>query len=186
MDKWDSELPYTLFQIMERDNVIVAYKGEITSDILGAVFPLIEIKMNQMEEALKIRKRVFNILVEILQNLYHHATKIDFKSPKEKTVIFFVGKKKDMYYVVTGNYIEKWQENNLKERLDKINSLTQEEIKELYRKTLLEGEISEKGGAGLGFIEIARKSGSKIDYAIYPVNDNYSFILLRVLIKPNP
>lgn len=180
---WNSDLPYSLFKLMEEDNVIVAYKGEVTSEILSAVFPLIEIKMDQISEELRMKKRVFNVLVEMLQNLYHHASPYPYKTPKEKTILFFIGKKDGVYYIVTGNYVNKSQVQALKNKLDKINASTPEELKELYRKTLLEGEFSEKGGAGLGFIDIARKSQSKIDYAFYPCNEEYDYIMLRVKIS---
>jgi hypothetical protein len=45
-----------------------------------------------------------------------------------------------------------------------------------------EGRLSEKGGAGLGFIDIRRKTGEKLDFHFLPITDKISFFLLTTLI----
>lgn len=39
-------------------------------------------------------------------------------------------------------------------------------------------KISNKGGAGLGLIEMARKSGNKLDFDFSDINDNYSYFYM--------
>ena len=69
---------------MERDYVLLAFKGSITSELLSSVFQIMESKMEDLKDAPKIRKRVFNVLVECLQNLYHHIDEFEVKgSPEE-------------------------------------------------------------------------------------------------------
>jgi hypothetical protein len=43
--------------------------------------------------------------------------------------------------------------------------------------------MSAKGGGGLGFIDIAKKSGQKLEYNIEKVDDTYAFFTLIVKIK---
>ena len=39
-------------------------------------------------------------------------------------------------------------------------------------------KLSDKGGAGLGFVDMARKSGNQLDYCFVEMdNDNYFFCL---------
>ena len=40
------------------------------------------------------------------------------------------------------------------------------------------GELSSKGGAGLGLIDIAKKTGNKFEYHFLPIDDNFSFFIL--------
>ena len=65
---------------MERDHVLLAFKGSITSDLLTSVLQIMESKMEDLNDAPKTKRRVFNVLVECLQNLYHH---IDETKPWE-------------------------------------------------------------------------------------------------------
>ena len=43
-------------------------------------------------------------------------------------------------------------------------------------------KVIEKGGGGLGLIDIARRSGSKLDYNIREISDSFSFFTLTVKI----
>ena len=53
----------------------------------------------------------------------------------------------------------------------------------MYKKQLREGTLSEKQGAGLGLIDIARKSTSKLHYQFIPLDEGHSFFILKVEIE---
>jgi hypothetical protein len=98
--------------------------------------------------------------------------------------LFIVGKKDDVWNVITANKILNERIDDLKNSIDHINSLTRDELNALYKKQIREGSLSNKGGAGLGLIDIARKTGRKLDYQFLPLEDkkNY-FFLLKVRIS---
>ncbi|HUX53342.1 MAG TPA: DUF6272 family protein, partial [Williamwhitmania sp.] len=96
--------------------------------------------------------------------------------------IFMVSKGDNEYNVTTGNVIEDTKIDELSRILDKINSLDKEGLKMLYKNQMKEGRLSEKGGAGLGFIDIARKTGRKLEYHFLPIdNDSHFFILTSTI-----
>jgi hypothetical protein len=66
--------------------------------------------------------------------------------------------------------------------LEEVNNLSPDELKEYYRQSLSETEFTEKGGAGLGIIEMARKSGHKLKYEFTKINNEYSFFSLTITI----
>jgi len=66
--------------------------------------------------------------------------------------------------------------------LMRINRSTHEEIKELYKFILNHQRISEKGGGGLGLVDIARKTGNKLEYTFRPYDDRYSFFYLDLMV----
>ena len=70
----------------------------------------------------------------------------------------------------------------LKKKIDEINAMTKEELKSYYLESLKNTELSEKGGAGLGMIDMARKSGQKLDYRFDPLNDRFTFFSLMITI----
>ena len=67
-------------------------------------------------------------------------------------------------------------------KLQKINSLDKEHLREYYREVLGNGAITEKGTAGLGMIDIARKSGNKLEYEFLEIDKYFSFFSLNVKI----
>ena len=53
-------------------------------------------------------------------------------------------------------------------------------LKVYYKEVLNNGEMSAKGGGGLGMIDIARKSGKKLEYKFDNVDNEYSFFSLNI------
>lgn len=177
---------YELYQTMERENILLSFKGVVTSELLSSVLAIMETKMDYMEESPKTKKKVFNVLVECLQNLYHHIESEDREKQLEfieaKSALFMISKKSDQFVIQTGNYIDREAAEELKQRLDVINGMDKEELKKYYQEVLADGSLSEKGTAGLGMIDIARKSGNKLDYQFLPINGSNSFFCLNIKI----
>lgn len=176
---------FSYFKEMEEHNIILAFKGNITGDLLTSILEITENKLEKIQEEPKVRRKVFNILVECLQNVYHHMDEIEEANGNSlfgtNSVIFMIGKKENNYFILTGNYILNNKMNHLKNKIDKINGLTPEELKSYYHEVLTTSEgLSEKGGAGLGMIDIARKSGNKIDYNFKHVDEKFSFYSLYI------
>ena len=174
---------YTKFRSLMDNHIILSFKGEITSDIITMVLQIMESRLEAEETKSTVKRKVFNILVECMQNLYHHAESED---PNESTTrkamleMFF----DDEYYnIVTGNFMKNEEVEKLKTRLDKVNSLSKEDLRSFYREILDNNQISKKGGASLGMIDMARKSGEKLEYNFTQVNDKLTFFDLKVRIS---
>src|ERR1043165_4250163 len=175
---------YDFYDKMERNNIMLSFKGDITSELLTSVLQIMESKLDNLQEEPKIKKKVYNVLVECLQNLYHHLDEVSQdQNDKIRSAIFMIGKIDNQYNIITGNYIKNSNIEGLKKRLDDINLLTKEELKEYYKLILNNGEMSVKGGGGLGMIDIARKTGQKLNFSFSPVDDKYSFFSLNIKIS---
>lgn len=175
---------FDIYDKMERDNILLSFKGEITSDLLTSILQIMENKMENMNEEPKMKKKVYNVLVECLQNLYHHldeVAEVDFE--KVRSAIFMIGKLGSYYSIITGNYILNENISGLRSRLDEVNSLSKEELKEYYKKVLNNGEMSLKGGGGLGMIDIARKTGEKLEYNFLEIDNKVSFFTLKIKVS---
>ena len=80
--------------------------------------------------------------------------------------------------MTTGNVLPSAHIDDLKNKLDEINHLQPDEIRKVYRQMLSTAEFSNKGGAGLGLIEMAKKTGNKLDYDFVPLDNEYSYFIL--------
>ena len=166
---------HDFYNKMEKGNIMLSFKGEVTSDLLTSILQIMESKMETLEEPPKIKKKVYNILVECLQNLYHHLDDDDFKTKiNEKSALFMIRKVDGEYSIMTGNFIANENVELMEGRLDRINAMDKDELKMYYKEVLNNGEMSAKGGGGLGMIDIARKSGKKLEYKF----DHIEFITL--------
>jgi len=172
------------FSDQPKDNIILFYKGNVDSDVINHVLDSVEEKMVAVNDNPKLRKKVYNVLVESLQNLFHHVDKVpdDFEAQVEKYGLLVVRKVDEGYKIVTGNFVQKENIEKLEEKIKRINRSTHEEIKELYKFILNHQRISAKGGGGLGLVDIARKTGHNLDYAFVQYNDSYSFFYLDIFV----
>jgi hypothetical protein len=166
-------------------DIILNYKGNIDSEVINHVLDTLEDKMVQVNEQSRLRKKVYNVLVESLQNLYHHVDRVpeDFEDQtSERYGLLLIKKVNNGYHITTGNFVAADKIEKLEEKIKRINRSSHEEIKELYKFILNHQKISAKGGGGLGLVDIARKTGNKLVYSFKPYNDKYSFFYLNVLV----
>lgn len=178
---------YNYYDKMERSNTMLAFKGAVTSDLLDSILQIMENKLESLKETPKVKRKVFNVLVECLQNLYHHIDDVfegrSYRTiPEKKSAIFMIGRVPNGYNIVTGNFIVNSNVDVVKDRIDRINDMDRSELKEYYQQVLNNGQRSAKGGSGLGFIDIARKSGQKLKYNFMDIDDASSFFSLNVLV----
>jgi hypothetical protein len=176
------------FAEMMNGNTILYYKGDINSDLINKVLDNVEDKMVKGNENPKLRKKVYNVLVESLQNLYHHVDKVpeDFEDQlSDKFGILAVNKVSGGYKIVTGNFIRTDNVEKLEEKIKRINRSSHEEITELYKFILNHQRITSKGGGGLGLVDIARKTGNKLEYIFKVYNNECSFFYLNILVNDN-
>ncbi|MDD2549033.1 MAG: SiaB family protein kinase [Bacteroidales bacterium] len=166
------------FEQMNQGEVIVAYKGEINAEVIADTLSLIEDKLVGTDIKNSIKKRLYNVLVEGLQNLYHHVDmpkeliKADWNS---NFGIFTISYTEDGFRISTGNFVKNDKTPKIQEKIDNINSLSSEELKEFYKFVLNNQKFSKKGGGGLGLIDIARKTRNKLEYNFIKYNSEYDF-----------
>ena len=176
---------FDLFEDMQRNNLNYIYRGFFTQSITDNIILLTEANMNSVVEDSKIKKRVFTILVEGLQNVTRHQEIDGKEASPNQSGIFIIQNQNERYYITTGNPILKANIPKLTRQLEKINSLSPDDLKKFYKEVLNDNVISDKGGAGLGLIEMARKSGNKLDFDFSEINDNYSYFYMGTTVLVN-
>ena len=87
-----------------------------------------------------------------------------------------------VFRITTGNFVRNDQIEELRAKLEIVNELNEDGLRELYRTKLQNECRTMKGTAGLGLIDIARKSKNKLDYEIINVTESISFFCLSVVI----
>lgn len=170
---------------MVPSNIKFIYKGGISFDIIDSFVSIILKRLDEIEKDINVKKRVFSVLLECSQNLCIHK-EVDNHSSKfdAASVYFSIEKTDNAYKITTGNFIKNSKIEKLKNILDEVNDhKSPESLKSLYNKVLTNKNFSEKGGGGLGLIDIARKSSSKLLYSFFPIDGTFSFYSLSINVK---
>lgn len=149
--------------------------------MIDLILEMSESKLRIIESRSNIVKRIVNVLIEILQNIFNHGE--DFSVVDHQSFKYFLYKRGDDYFIVTENFIKTQDVKNLVSKLDAYLSMSDEDITRTYRKTLDNGGFSNKGGAGLGLINIIRRSNGNLDYNFSKVDNENSLFRMSVQIK---
>lgn len=159
---------FEYYQKLQNDSLSFIYNGEVSDDVTEGIIKLTDHSVGNIESLAKIRKRVSFIMVECFQNLVRHGTQEDDGSLFSTRLI------DQSNYVSSINRIPVDDINVLREKLELINHLEKDKLKALYLEVLKGEGLSEKGGAGIGLIQIARKTGRPVDFDFEDVNENLS------------
>ncbi|MEA2042537.1 MAG: SiaB family protein kinase [Bacteroidota bacterium] len=154
------------------------YMGEFSEDITNHILNLTEAKFLRRKDTRGIRKRISFIIIENIQNIIRHQDVPENSDYRNKN-LFVLHKTNKVIRIITGNFVKKSKKAQLEEHLSRVRDMDENEIKELYKKTLRGGEISKKGGAGLGIISMAGRTGGNFHFRFIEVNSEYSFFLLQ-------
>jgi hypothetical protein len=171
----------SLFSEMQGNGISLVYLGEFNHEITKMFTSMAESDMERKNEDRNVKKRVYHVMVETLQNMNKHSDEIT--DAKIGNGLFVIGNKEDIYYVITSNKVARDKVDMLRSAIDEVNAATPEELKKMYMQQIKHGKLSDKGGAGLGLIDIARKTGEQLVYKFLPIDDEHDLFILKVEIN---
>jgi len=173
---------YDLHRTMVSQKLILVFEGDFTQESTKSILSMAERNLDSSGEESSIKRKVFNVMVEALQNIVKHSSEPGSKAGSliSQSAIFLISKDDNRYCIMTGNPVLKTRVEKLKKNLEDLNALDKEGLKEMYKAIIKNTEISEKGGAGLGFVDMARKSGEKLEFQFPEMDADHCFFSLKV------
>ena len=164
------------FKRLEHDSLSLLYNGYFKDDILTKILSLSKQNLSDDTPYKKMKNRVSFFLAECFQNILRHGAKDQMNEVGNSNQEYFLARNiHEKFYIASGNLMKNADIEELRSRLNTINQLSKEELKALHTDILLNGKISEKGGAGLGLVSMAKKSGEKIKFIFEPYNEQLSY-----------
>ena len=176
---------YDLYRSMVGQDLILVYHGEFTQETTKSILTMAERGLEAAEEDPAIKRKVFNVMVESLQNIVKHNDEPADASAGHRA-IFLIGREQNRYAIMSGNPLHKKKVKALEDTLNRLNTLDKEGLKGLYKEIIKDATLSEKGGAGLGFVDMARKSGEKLIFDFPEISKEYCFFCLKVNVSREP
>jgi hypothetical protein len=168
--------------------IIIDYNGAIHYDTIGELIHQFKKHVHILGIQIGTYKKVLLVMIESLENImkYREFPVETDGNEMAFTPLFSVIKEKDRYFINSCNTLEYGKMEALEKRLIYLNNLTPQGIKEFYKETITNGLFSQRGGAGLGLIEMAKISGNKMEYMFQRVNENYVNFNLRITVDEFP
>ena len=166
-------------------DIILYHKGTLDYDTIGELIASLKGKMRSHHARFGLYKKLLTLMIESLENIIRYNSSIPShgKLLKKYPPEFLICSEREYYSIETANIIYNSDIPILKEKIEMLKNMEQEEIKELYKTTITNGKFSDKGGAGLGIIEMAKVADDRIDGNFSSINDDFSYFMLRLKIK---
>lgn len=158
------------------ETVLVSHYGELSQSVISNLEGSVEEKITSLEISKGPIKKIFFISVETLQNMLLHGHK---NNEGEQHNFFILVKNGENLKVISSNLVANSSISALEKQIQTINSFDDEKaLKAYYLEHLENNTMSDKGGAGLGFITIGMKSGNKLKVDFKKINDQFSLFTL--------
>ena len=177
------QLLFKTHDFFSSDTSFYSYRGTMLEHFTAAILDLGElVKKGNGQEKLTIKKRAPFLMVECFQNILRHGVQ---EGSGEAKGYFGFYSSPEFFTINTINEINDSAVESLSNLLDDINNSSDEEKKLRYMEIMQNENFGDEGGAGLGLIEISRKSGSKLEYEMESKDNGRSCFHQQVTILFN-
>lgn len=157
------------------NTTVIDYRGTIQYETIGELIHKFKRQVHSMGVRTGTYKKLLLVMIESLENIMKHSECPDSVINSDELIApgFSILKKDENYIIISSNSIRKQGIPVLKKKLDYLNSLDQQGLKDYYKQTITNGEFTNRGGAGLGLIEMAKISGNTIKYDFFPIDERF-------------
>ncbi len=166
-----------------KSEMIFAFNGVVTQDLIVTLGETIRGELSLYTKP-HLVNRVFATFIEMAQNVMHYSDEkfyFDQKSYGKGQLILI--KNNDGFEIVIINRVNETQKKALVKKVELVNKMNKNELKDLYIKTRRQKSIDSAKGAGLGFIDIARRSGLPLNVDFENIDSFHHLFQLRVMIQ---
>jgi len=167
---------------MSESGIFLDYRGPLDFKVINSLLKKLK-KSPEFKDLNKITgKRVYFVVVECLENILKHAELELSENPATNSHIT-VRKINDKIIVDAGNPVSGDVKENIVQRLEGINNSDEKTLKSLYENKIRSELLNNERCAGLGFIQMALKSGNKIIYSFNPLTNGYLYFEIVITLN---
>ncbi len=165
--------------------VFLTYGGFLSQALIVGMTEALEKEAEINDVSLKVSTNIFTIFIELAQNMMNYSKNKRQKGIDPKGLIM-VGfdKNENSYYIISRNIIDADDKIKIEPRLAQIEGQDAEGLKTLYRELRKSGRDKHNKGAGIGFIEIARRC-DKLEHTFSDIADGHYYFTLKTTIYNN-
>jgi hypothetical protein len=167
-----------------RSNILLCFNGPISRSLIEEIGNALKNYLQADQAQPNAAMDVFAVYIEMTQNIRHYALAHHYDEADSSATVV-VARDDDNHYVVqAGNLVEKTDGQALMAHVNALANMDKAALKVAY-KTQLRQPRSETAasGAGLGLIDIARKSVQPLSATLTTVDNGRSFFSVRAVIQ---
>ncbi|MDR3586352.1 MAG: SiaB family protein kinase [Desulfosporosinus sp.] len=172
-------------KMLGASHILISFSGRFSQGIIQELGEAIKEHMENEDKPKNKIFNVFSIFIEQTQNINNYFGSKKNNSMSETiagSAIVCIGKSEEDYFIWSGNLVENSDVRSLSDQLSLVRSSNKDELKKLYKEQMKKDVQPGQNGAGMGLIDIARKSSLPIEYSFEEIDKSFSFYELKVIV----
>ena len=162
---------------------ILHYKGAVDYETVNSQIRHLQEELGKRNFPLTLYKRILVVMIELLENIYKYCDPLCLgQYAEENYPEITIEQTEDHFLIKASNPLMSQHIDKLKAKLDFLKSLDRTGLMESYKKTITNGQFTEKGGAGLGLLEIAKISALPLNYSFDKIDATHTIYSIQVAI----
>lgn len=175
-----------LFAMRERFNnqqIMLCFNGPISRSLIEEIGNALRNYLSAEHAHPSAAMDVFAVYIEMTQNISHYTRARQWSEQEAGATVVVSRNQEGRYVVSAGNLIELPDGEQLLQAVESLAGLDKAALKAAYKEQLRRPRDEERtSGAGLGLIDIARKSSEPLQASLQPLDAGRGFFSLRAVI----
>lgn len=167
-----------------RSNILLCFNGPISRSLIEEIGNALKNYLQADQAQPSAAMDVFAVYIEMTQNIRHYALAHEYDEIDSSATVVVARDGEQCYIVQSGNLVEKIDGQALMAHIAKLASMDKAELKAAYKTQLRQPRNeSSASGAGLGLIDIARKSVQPLSATLTELDNGRCFFSVRAVIQ---
>lgn len=167
-----------------RSNILLCFNGPISRSLIEEIGNALKNYLHADQAQPNAAMDVFSVYIEMTQNIRHYALAHQYDEIDSSATVV-VAKDDEQHYVVqSGNLMETADGQALMGHIEALAQMDKAALKAAYKAQLRQPRSAcVHSGAGLGLLDIARKSVQPLRATLTEVGGGRSFFSVRAVIQ---
>jgi len=157
---------------------IFYYEGYFSQTIIAAVADAVKMRIERTGAEGTTRRKLFSTFIEMTQNIIHYSvdayTRDDSASFNNEIRhgSIYISAEGGRYHLHCANPVHTDMAALLQQKLEHLRTLSDDDIKREYRKSLRNDTMPNSKGAGLGLLTVARDASEPLEFDFIPIPES--------------
>lgn len=167
----------------QRDRIMLCFNGPISRSLIEEIGKALRNYLDTQQATPSAAMDVFAVYIEMTQNIRHYARRQGYDDEQASATVAVARDAEGHYLVSAGNLVEAADGERLVRAIEGLAERDKTELKRAYKQQLRQPrETHSDSGAGLGLLDIARKSSRPMRASLQPLPNQQSFFSLTATI----
>jgi hypothetical protein len=174
---------FKLREHFNRSKILLCFNGPVSRSLIEEIGNALKNYLQADHAQPSAAMDVFAVYVEMTQNIRHYAVGHGYDEIESSATVVVAREDEHHYVVQAGNLVERADGEVLLAKVNELAKMDKVELKALYKTQLRQPRVAEAvSGAGLGLIDVARKSSQPLSASLTHSDGGRTFFSLRAVI----